>query len=617
VQIRTPPFTCRWPLIGALVIIASACSGSGGATPAADAPSTTAPTTPLTTAPAAPPTTPPTPPTSPGPLPAPTLSLKAIPANILLGASATLTWTTINATACGASGAWSGAQATAGTTTVAPASAGTFTYALNCTGSGGSAAASSTLIVTAPPQPVIAASPASLNFPSQTVGTTSAAQAVSLSNTGTGALSGIAVSITGDFVQSNNCGTTLVAAGKCTITVAFTPSAAGARTGTLTIASYYAGGAVTVSLSGTGAAPASSSAMALISRGLPMSASSAANPATYANDADYNTEWRSIGVPATLTLDLSSVPAAQRQSIWLVWYNDDTYGYDHALINQVGYNNAGAYTIEGNVAAGGGAAPAAGWVQLASLAGNTLHSYSHLLPFAGYNWVRLNFTASDGSPGNSDIAVNLDAYGASNGVTDGWFFNGDSISANCMGHDDVDAQDENNPSTNIVINAPSFGQQVDAIVGNDAPLQENAGMPGYTSGDMVAYLAGWLQHVPSKYVTINLGTNDAAGAVAPSTFYSNMQQLAQAATAAGKVPIIPTIPYSRDPTHLANIPPLNAQIAALYKANPAIVPGPDLWSYFMKNPQYISTDNVHPNAQGCAAYRTLWSQFAVTTIYRH
>jgi lysophospholipase L1-like esterase len=299
-----------------------------------------------------------------------------------------------------------------------------------------------------------------------------------------------------------------------------------------------------------------------------------------------------------------------------VWYNDDTYGYNHVLIGQPAYNNPGAYTIEVNAAAGGGAAPSTGWVSLANLSGNTLHSYSYNLNVAGYNWIRGNFSAVDGSSGNSDIALNVDIYGASNGVTDGWFFNGDSITANCMGHGNIDAEDANHPGSYITIAALSFGQQVNALVGNNTPLQENAGMAGFASGDMTPYLAGWLQNVTGKYVTINLGTNDAAGGVAPATFYANMQTLVQAVIAAGKVPIVPTIPYSIDPTHLANTPALNGQIQALYSAYPAIVPGPDLWTFFFSNPIYISSDNVHPNAQGCAAYRTLWAQFAVSTIYK-
>jgi lysophospholipase L1-like esterase len=362
-------------------------------------------------------------------------------------------------------------------------------------------------------------------------------------------------------------------------------------------------------------APAAAIPMPLISQGLPIFASSAQYPAAYANDASYDTEWRSYGVPASISLDLSSVPPAERDAIWLVWYNDDTYGYDHTLIGEVGYNNPGAYSVDVNAAPGGGPAPKTGWVRAAHLKNNVLHSFSHFLGFSGYNWVRLSFTASDGSPDNTDIAINLDVYGASNGVTDGWFFNGDSITANCMNHGSVRGENELDPGTDITISTPSFGQQVAAVVANDTPLQENAGMAGFTAGQMIPYLGHWLKRVPSMFVTINLGTNDAAGAVAPAVFYANMQTLVEAVITAGKVPVVPTIPYSTDPTHLANIPGLNAQIQALYAANNQVVPGPDLWTFFENNPQYISSDHVHPNAQGCVAYRTLWAQFAAGIIY--
>ncbi len=76
---------------------------------------------------------------------APTVSISVSPAAITLGNSATLTWSTTNATACSAGGAWTGSQSTFGTQTVTPASAGTYTYSLTCTGTGGSARGSTTL----------------------------------------------------------------------------------------------------------------------------------------------------------------------------------------------------------------------------------------------------------------------------------------------------------------------------------------------------------------------------------------------------------------------------------------------------------------------------------------
>jgi phosphatidylethanolamine-binding protein (PEBP) family uncharacterized protein len=96
-------------------------------------------------------------------------------------------------------------------------------------------------------------SPSSLTFASQNVGTTSAAQAVTVSNGTSGAVSISSIQATGDFAQTNNCGTSLAAGGSCTVNVTFTPTAAGPRSGTLTITDSAAGSPHSVGLSGTGA----------------------------------------------------------------------------------------------------------------------------------------------------------------------------------------------------------------------------------------------------------------------------------------------------------------------------------------------------------------------------
>ena len=81
---------------------------------------------------------------------APTLSFN--PTSVTTGSTATLTWSSINTTACTASGSWTGSQATSGSATItAPATAGSVTYTLTCTNAQGSANASATLTVTTPP----------------------------------------------------------------------------------------------------------------------------------------------------------------------------------------------------------------------------------------------------------------------------------------------------------------------------------------------------------------------------------------------------------------------------------------------------------------------------------
>jgi hypothetical protein len=95
-------------------------------------------------------------------------------------------------------------------------------------------------------------SPTSLTYATQVVNTNSAAQTATLTNTGNIAISITSIATTGPFSQTNNCGTTLAGMASCTINVVFTPTKAGAITGTLTVTDNAPNSPQTVALSGTG-----------------------------------------------------------------------------------------------------------------------------------------------------------------------------------------------------------------------------------------------------------------------------------------------------------------------------------------------------------------------------
>src|SRR5262249_37195476 len=101
---------------------------------------------------------------------------------------------------------------------------------------------------TATPAPVVSLSPTSLSFGNQTVGTSSAAQPVTLKNTGTATLLISSIGTSGDFTQTNNCGSSVTAGASCTISVTFRPLAKGTRNGTLAVVDNASGSPQTVSL---------------------------------------------------------------------------------------------------------------------------------------------------------------------------------------------------------------------------------------------------------------------------------------------------------------------------------------------------------------------------------
>lgn len=145
----------------------------------------------------------------------------------------------------------------------APAAAGSRTASLTISHNAG---ASNSVALngtgTAAPQAAISMNATTLGFASQTVGSASPNQMVTVSNSGSAPLVFSSLTLTGsaaaDFVQGGTClsGGTLAAGAACSVSFSFTPGAAGARSATLTLASNASNGSAVLSLSGSGAAAA-------------------------------------------------------------------------------------------------------------------------------------------------------------------------------------------------------------------------------------------------------------------------------------------------------------------------------------------------------------------------
>jgi Abnormal spindle-like microcephaly-assoc'd, ASPM-SPD-2-Hydin len=109
------------------------------------------------------------------------------------------------------------------------------------------------------PPPTATALPSTLTFASTAIGSTTAAQLVTVKNTGIGTLTLTSETITGtnatSFLKaSTTCGASLAAGASCTVSVEFKPVAMGALTASLAIADNATGSPQLVTLSGTGLA---------------------------------------------------------------------------------------------------------------------------------------------------------------------------------------------------------------------------------------------------------------------------------------------------------------------------------------------------------------------------
>ena len=99
----------------------------------------------------------------------------------------------------------------------------------------------------------LAANPTQLTFPVAGVGQSSAAQAVTVTNSSGYAIGSVSLAATAPFsVTQNTCIGSLGAGANCTASVIFQPSAAGSASGALTVSSSAVAAPATVGLSGTG-----------------------------------------------------------------------------------------------------------------------------------------------------------------------------------------------------------------------------------------------------------------------------------------------------------------------------------------------------------------------------
>lgn len=150
---------------------------------------------------------------------------------------------------------------------------------------GGQATASLTGV--GAPAAAIVLNPITVTYSGTNVGTVSAAQNITISNTG-----GVSVTlqtpvVVGEFVlTANTCGATLGSNSGCTVSLAFKPMASGTRTGSFTIVDSV--GTQTASLSGLGVLPATDTLapLSLSFAGQQMNTASGTQQVTLTNSGD-------------------------------------------------------------------------------------------------------------------------------------------------------------------------------------------------------------------------------------------------------------------------------------------------------------------------------------------
>ncbi|WP_433306461.1 choice-of-anchor D domain-containing protein [Actinoplanes sp. CA-030573] len=249
------------------------------------------------------------------------------------------------------------------------------------------------------PGPILSASPSSLSFAGTIVGGTSASQTVTVTNSGTTAATVSGVTASGDFAQTNTCGSLAVGA-SCTVTVTFRPTAAGTRTGSVSIASNANNSPTVIALSGSGIGSTTN-----IAAGRPATASSQVNAtqaASTATDGDANTYWESANnaFPQWLQVDLGSAYAIGKVTLKLP--PSTAWGTRTQTLSVLTSTDGSSF----------GTAVGSGTYTFNPASGNTA---SITVPGTTARYVRVSITANSGWPAGQ--VSELEVYPSGGGTT--------------------------------------------------------------------------------------------------------------------------------------------------------------------------------------------------------
>ncbi|MBN1306647.1 MAG: SGNH/GDSL hydrolase family protein [Chitinispirillaceae bacterium] len=241
------------------------------------------------------------------------------------------------------------------------------------------------------------------------------------------------------------------------------------------------------------------------------------------------------------------------------------------------------------------------WKTVDSVVGNTVAARGHTISLANSFWVKMFVVKGGGKIDEVEI------FDISKGNSDTWFFLGTSITANAF----------KGP-----VQTKNFSHCVIELVKDFNPDATPAFIRGGIGCATMAGIAADIDKIMQvagnvKFFAVEVGTNDAWGGSADNlkSFTDNLQLLINACKARRIHPIIARIPATNPEkaSWQINEGYLSAVDELTRKNN--LVPGPDLYDWFLKHPDELKDDGIHPSPRGGANIQRLWAE-AVYKLYR-
>ncbi len=244
------------------------------------------------------------------------------------------------------------------------------------------------------------------------------------------------------------------------------------------------------------------------------------------------------------------------------------------------------------------------WESVVEVTENPVNARAHSFDFEGMSWVKLSVTEASLDAMGMAVPVKLDelavydiSAAGDERPKDTWFFMGDSITKGAFSRS---------------AGGTPFEKQISAARPDFAPIVIGGGIGGELSSDGVAHLEDFLALNPDfHHVVIAYGTNDSWGSgKTPSgtRFDANIETIVADVLDEDRVAILPTIPYASQ-AH-PDLVPFNETLDRITSES-SLPCGADFYAWFFTHPEELSTDGVHPSAQGYRSMNTLTAEAAL------
>jgi len=322
----------------------------------------------------------------------------------------------------------------------------------------------------------------------------------------------------------------------------------------------------------------------IISRGQPVFTSS--DKASYLVDNKFNTSKWTVSDNSWIAIQVDPGPT----QVFLNW-NNPSYPWSNEL-SPPSCPNSISFPVDYNILISSNSTNGedGDWIIADSIRDNIVAARGHLIDFVGASWIKMHIISGGGQLDEVEV------FDASSDDEDVWFFAGTSISANAF---------KGTPP------AKNYADLVNQNHSEYNPVMIRGGIGCISSTDFVNNISRYLEMAGNaNFWAIEMGTNDAWGGTNGNVavFRSNLQRVIDSCKAHGIQPIIARVLATNESAVDWQVHPDFLNAVDNLTAHNNLIPGPDLYTWFLAHPGDLNSDGVHPNSYGAASFQRLWAE---------